>query len=124
MSAARSRFRLDSLTQWIVPRSIIAVWQALSAIGFIPERVLPAPLAVVEAGWRLLLNGELAKNIWVSFWRAIAGFAVGGSIGFVLGLANGLSQRSERLLDSTVQMVRNVPHLALIPLVILWFGLD
>ena len=43
--------------------------------------------------------------------------------GFVLGLANGTSQTASRLLDSTVQMIRNVPHLALIPLVILWFGI-
>jgi sulfonate transport system permease protein len=54
----------------------------------------------------------------------MAGLAVGGSIGFLLGLANGLSKFSEQLTDSTLQMVRNIPHLALIPLVILWFGID
>ena len=50
--------------------------------------------------------------------------AAGGGIGFALGLANGLSRLSERLTDTSVQMVRNVPHLSLIPLVILWFGID
>lgn len=124
MSAAKASGRFDGLTQWIVPLAILAVWQGLSMIGFIPVRVLPAPTEVVAAGWKLLLNGELVTNIWVSFWRAIVGFAIGGGIGFLLGLANGLSRRSERLLDSTLQMVRNVPHLALIPLVILWFGID
>lgn len=83
-----------------------------------------SPSDVLAAGWNLLLNGELVKNIWVSFWRAIIGFAIGGGIGFVLGLANGLSRSSEQFLDSTLQMMRNVPHLALIPLVILWFGID
>jgi sulfonate transport system permease protein len=76
------------------------------------------------AGWKLLLSGELARNIWVSFWRASAGFAIGGGIGFAFGLANGLSQLSNKLTDTTLQMVRNIPHLALIPLVILWFGID
>ena len=47
-----------------------------------------------------------------------------GSIGFLLGLANGISKFSEQLTDTTLQMVRNIPHLALIPLVILWFGID
>ena len=47
-----------------------------------------------------------------------------GSIGLVLGFITGLSTWGERLLDSSVQMIRNVPHLALIPLVILWFGID
>jgi sulfonate transport system permease protein len=60
----------------------------------------------------------------ISTWRALAGFAIGGGIGFVLGMANGLSSLSEALLDSTLQMIRNIPHLALIPLVILWFGID
>jgi ABC-type nitrate/sulfonate/bicarbonate transport system permease component len=52
------------------------------------------------------------------------GFAIGGSIGLVLGLISGLSRWGERLLDTSIQMLRNVPHLALIPLVILWFGID
>lgn len=124
MSDVKPAGRLSVLTQWVLPLAILIVWQFLSSIGFIPERVLPAPTAVLAAGWKLLLNGELVKNIWVSFWRAIVGFAIGGGIGFALGLANGLSRRSERFLDSTLQMIRNVPHLALIPLVILWFGID
>ena len=124
MSVAKADGRFGSLIQWILPLAILVIWQLLSMIGFIPVRVLPAPTEVLAAGWKLLLNGELIKNIWVSFWRAIVGFAIGGGIGFALGLANGLSRRSEQFLDSTLQMIRNVPHLALIPLVILWFGID
>ena len=130
MTAATANFvrtvagRSGALTQWLLPIAIIAVWQALSIAGLIPARVLPAPSDVLAAGWRLLKNGELIQNIWVSFWRAIVGFAIGGSIGFAFGLANGLSDRAERVFDSTLQMVRNIPHLALIPLVILWFGID
>jgi sulfonate transport system permease protein len=116
--------RLGALTQWIAPVALIAAWQLLSSIGAIPARVLPAPSDVVLAGWRLLRTGELPRNIWVSFWRAIVGLAIGGGIGFALGLANGLSRRAERATDTTLQMVRNIPHLALIPLVILWFGID
>ena len=107
-----------------MPALVIAVWQVLSSIGFIPARILPAPSDVVLAGWKLVQSGELARNIWVSFWRASVGFAIGGGIGFVFGLANGVSRLSEQVTDTTLQMVRNVPHLALIPLVILWFGID
>jgi sulfonate transport system permease protein len=116
--------RADGLTQWIVPLLILLVWQISCVSGFVPSRVLPAPTDVALAGWKLLLSGDLAKNIWVSFWRASVGFAIGGSIGFAFGLANGLSQLSSKLTDTTLQMVRNIPHLALIPLVILWFGID
>lgn len=58
------------------------------------------------------------------FWRALIGFSIGGSLGLILGLISGLSRWGERLLDTSIQMLRNVPHLALIPLVILWFGID
>jgi sulfonate transport system permease protein len=120
----RRTLRSSALVQWIVPLSIVMVWQALCMAGLVPARILPAPTEVLSAGWSLLLSGELPHNILVSFWRAITGFAIGGAIGFALGLINGLSRHSERLLDSTLQMVRNIPHLALIPLVILWFGID
>jgi sulfonate transport system permease protein len=112
------------LTPWALPIVIIASWQALSVAGLVPGRILPAPTAVIAAAWKLTLTGELPRNMWVSFCRAIAGFAIGGGIGFALGLSNGLSARAERTFDSTLQMVRNIPHLALIPLVILWFGID
>lgn len=114
----------DGLIQWIVPLAILVIWQAASAAGLVPARVLPAPSDVALAGWKLVLAGELVRNMWVSFARAGTGFLIGGSIGFAFGLANGLSQLSSKLTDTTLQMVRNVPHLALIPLVILWFGID
>jgi sulfonate transport system permease protein len=116
--------RADNLIQWIVPLVIVLIWQIACVTGFVPARVLPAPTDVAMAGWKLLLSGELLRNIWVSFWRAGVGLAIGGSIGFAFGLANGLSQLSSKLTDTTLQMVRNIPHLALIPLVILWFGID
>ena len=109
---------------WVLPALVIVGWEAASRAGIMPANVLPAPSAVAEAFWRLTLSGELIENIGVSTARALAGFAVGGSIGFALGLANGLSALSRGLTDTTLQMIRNIPHLALIPLVILWFGID
>jgi sulfonate transport system permease protein len=115
---------VEHLTPWLAPLAILAVWQAGSSFGLISPDFLPAPTAVLEAGWRLTASGELPGHIAISFRRAISGFLLGGSIAFVFGLANGLSKLSERLTDSTFQMVRNIPNLALIPLVILWFGID
>jgi sulfonate transport system permease protein len=113
-----------SILPWLVPLALIGAWQVSASLGSLSDDVLPSPLAVVKAGWRLLLSGELARHAGISAFRALAGLLIGGGIGFALGLANGLSRVSEDLTDSTVQMIRNVPHLALIPLVILWFGID
>jgi sulfonate transport system permease protein len=115
--------RLRRASQWGVPLLLLLCWQAGTTVGLIRGDILPSPIAVFAAGWQLLLSGELLRNVEISAWRAAAGFAIGGGIGFALGLMNGLSSLSERLLDSTLQMIRNIPHLALIPLVILWFGI-
>jgi sulfonate transport system permease protein len=113
----------QSLIPWIVPVSILIVWQILSSVGIIPARILPAPTAVVKAAITLGSTGELLNNITISTARAVSGFLIGSTIGFTLGLASGISPIAEKLLDTSIQMLRNIPHLALIPLVILWFGI-
>ncbi|WP_407900817.1 aliphatic sulfonate ABC transporter permease SsuC [Scytonema sp. NUACC26] len=114
---------IQSLIPWAFPVSILVFWQIFSAIGLIPARILPAPLGVIGAAIHLAETGELFRNIGISAARAISGFLVGGSIGFSLGLLNGISPVAEKLLDTSIQMLRNIPNLALIPLVILWFGI-
>ncbi len=109
---------------WLVPVGLITLWQVASALGWLSTRVLPAPLDVIKAAWALSVSGELWTHVKVSAGRALAGLAVGGGLGLALGLLTGSVKLFEALLDSTIQMVRNIPALALIPLVILWFGID
>nr|WP_316641992.1 aliphatic sulfonate ABC transporter permease SsuC [uncultured Roseateles sp.] len=123
MSSNSARWRQRALP-WLVPVLIVAVWQTLSQGGWLSTRVLPEPWAVLKAAWGLSASGELWRHVAVSAGRAISGFVVGGSLALALGLLTGSVKWAETLLDSTLQMVRNVPPLALIPLVILWFGID
>ncbi|MBW4421468.1 MAG: aliphatic sulfonate ABC transporter permease SsuC [Myxacorys californica WJT36-NPBG1] len=115
--------RLDQLIPWGVPILLIVIWQLLAQVGWLSTRILPAPTAVLLAGIRLASTGELWQHLSVSASRAVTGFLIGGGIGFTLGIINGVSNVSEKLLDTSLQMLRNVPHLAMIPLVILWFGI-
>jgi sulfonate transport system permease protein len=108
---------------WIVPMLLIVSWQLLVQVGWLSTRVLPAPTGVLSAGIRLAISGELFHHIGISAWRALVGFIIGGGIGLTLGFLNGLFPIAEKLLDTSLQMIRNIPHLALIPLVILWFGI-
>ncbi|MBF7683206.1 aliphatic sulfonate ABC transporter permease SsuC [Acinetobacter sp. B5B] len=112
------------LLPWLVPIILIVLWQVASSYGVLSAQILPAPSAVVLAFWHLLLSGELWQNVKVSAGRALLGLLVGGGLGFVLGLLNGSSKIASTLFDTSIQMVRNIPALALIPLVILWFGID
>jgi len=116
--------RGQRLLPWLVPVLILLGWEAASLSGWLSSQVLPEPLAVARAFVSLTLSGELLEHVLVSTRRALLGFAIGGSAGLLLGLLTGTFRRAETLLDSTLQMVRNIPPLALIPLVILWFGID
>jgi sulfonate transport system permease protein len=109
---------------WLVPVALVLAWEAAADSGLLAARVLPAPSATVVAAWDLLRSGELGRSILISTQRAFLGLAIGGVLGLALGLLTGAWPAAERLLDSTLQMLRNVPHLAIIPLVILWFGID
>jgi sulfonate transport system permease protein len=122
--AAAGPFNREALLPWLLPVTLLVAWQLSSSLGWLPRTVLPAPVAVGDAAVRLTMNGQLGEHLQISFLRAIAGLLIGGGIGFSLGLLNGVSRMGERLLDPTLQMVRNVPHLALIPLVIIWFGIE
>ena len=122
--AKSAQIWLRRAAPWLLPVGIVIFWQIASSTGWLSTRILPSPEGVVEAFWRLSASGELWHHLAISTWRALVGFAIGGSIGLALGLISGLSRWGERLLDTSIQMLRNVPHLALIPLVILWFGID
>ena len=112
------------LLPWLLPLLLLIAWQASSALGWLSARVLPAPLEVLRASIRLAETGELWIHVKVSTERAVSGLVIGGGLGLLLGLLTGSVRWIQTLLDSTIQMVRNVPPLAMIPLVILWFGIE
>ena len=114
----------DSLAPWALPVALLLAWQLAAQWGWLSSRILPEPWAVAKAFWHLAVSGELWLHLKTSLWRATVGFAVGAGLGLLLGLFTGSFRHAETLLDTTLQMVRNIPALALIPLVILWFGID
>ncbi|WP_354328873.1 aliphatic sulfonate ABC transporter permease SsuC [Undibacterium sp. GrIS 1.2] len=115
---------LRSLLPWAVPVLLIGLWQFAAQVGWLSSRILPEPWAVAKAFWTLAISGDLWLHTKTSLWRATSGFIVGGGLGLLLGLLTGSFKIAETLLDTTLQMIRNIPALALIPLVILWFGIE
>ena len=120
----RRRFHLATLRPWLLPVGILLAWELAARAGWLSTRILPEPLSVLRAFWTLSASGEMAQHVATSTGRAFTGLAIGGTLGLALGLLTGSLRTAETLLDSTLQMVRNIPPLALIPLVILWFGID
>lgn len=113
------KFLIRAIT---IPIIILIIWQLAGVFGLVSKTVLPTPLDIFVAFQELLKTGELFDHLSISVFRAAAGFFIGGSLGIILGTIVGFSTRSEQYLDPSVQMLRTVPHLAVAPLFVLWFG--
>ncbi|MGI3185698.1 ABC transporter permease [Nioella aestuarii] len=86
-----------------------------------PEAVWDRLLEIADEGYR---GFTLAEHLGYSLFRVLAGFALGAAVGIPLGYAMGLSNWFRGWFDPIVEFMRPVPPLALIPLVIIWFGID
>lgn len=131
--AARPRRILAGLLLYIAfPGAVLLIWQILASAGFYRRAILPPPsdIATVLADLVAGHSGEAGRysGTWLdhavsSVWRVFAGFAWGGAFGTLLGLLIGLSRTVEKLFDPTVQVLRNVPVTAWVPLSIVFFGI-
>ncbi|MBK1783718.1 ABC transporter permease [Prauserella cavernicola] len=108
----------------IGPVAFLLAWYVASATGALPPDVLASPVDVVSQAVQLTADGELTSAILTSGQRALTGFLLGGSIAVALALVAGLFRLGEDLIDATVGMIRTIPWVGLIPLFIIWFGID
>ncbi|WP_376739103.1 ABC transporter permease [Paenibacillus sp. 598K] len=108
----------------MLPVALLVTWQGAGLLGLLNPTLLPTPLAILQELIDLTRSGELLGHLRISGWRALLGFLLGGSLGLAAGLWVGFSYKAERLLDPSLQMLRTLPHLAVAPLFILWFGFD
>ncbi|MEV4349802.1 ABC transporter permease [Actinoplanes sp. NPDC049596] len=121
--ATPARRRRPRWQRLVSPLVILAGWEAASRAGLIGEDKLPAPSAVLRTGWRLAADGTLGAHLLDSLTRAAIGLAIGGVLALVLGSAAGLLRVADDVLDPPIQMGRMLPHLALVPLLIIWVGI-
>src|ERR1700722_166931 len=125
--------RLSAAIQYaIFPVGILLLWQICSEIGFVRRDVLPPPSAVLSVWYDLITgstdlagrySGTWFDHAWASTWRGFAGFSWGVALGILLGLLIGLSRMVERTLDPTIQVLRNIPVTAWVPLSLVFFGI-
>lgn len=107
-----------------VPLALVLVWWIGTATEAIPNYILAEPSEVWTAFTGLWQSGDLTDYVIASFWRVVVGLGLGLTVGLVLGVLTGLTFIGEALLDPTMQMLRAVPFLALVPLYLAWFGID
>ncbi len=86
------------LQPWLLPLTLLVLWQLASELQWVDGNILASPLAVLHGTWNGLLDGSLPRSLGLSLKRTLAGLLLGGSLGLGLGLLLGLSTTCERLL--------------------------
>jgi sulfonate transport system permease protein len=119
----RERRRSTSIAlRALGPILLFGFWWIGSSTGFLgPE--MSSPSRVFDTVGDLLDRQDLVHQVTVSLTRALTGALIGATIGLVLGAIAGLWRIGEELLDSSLQMLRTIPFLALVPLFIVWLGI-
>ena len=99
---------INQVLPCLLPLDCLQCGRALSSAGILRAGFYPPPASVLLAGIHLTQTGELPLHFFESFRRAVTRLLIGGLTGFGLGLLNGPSALADRLLDASVQMVRNI----------------
>jgi len=114
--------------RWVAPILTVGVWEASVALFSVPPFILPAPSAIANAlvdGLVRPLMGAGAgfyPHIWVTFYQALIGFAVGAGVGLLLGTLLSQSRILSEAFQGLIVAFQSVPKVALAPLFVIWFG--
>jgi NitT/TauT family transport system permease protein len=102
---------------------MFVVWEILAQRGKLSAIIFPAPSLFLTTFFNSLLAGEYLADTLISLKRLIAGFMLGGSSGLLLGLVMGWSKRVRNIFDPIIAAIHPVPKFALLPMVIIFFGI-
>lgn len=105
------------------PLALLVLWEVLARTGVIDGRFFPAPTSVLHQIWALTLSGELWRNLMASLQRLALGMLFGGVPALFLGLAMGISRPLRAAIDPLISATYPIPKSAILPLVLLIFGL-
>jgi sulfonate transport system permease protein len=122
------RHRRQFVPRWLQrlfgPMVLVALWQILSTTRVFDERTVPPPTRVVSTAIRLIAEGSLQEHLFTSLLRVGYGVVFGIALGLGLALVSGLSRVGENFVDANMEVLRAVPNFALVPLLIVWFGIS
>ncbi|WP_428910821.1 ABC transporter permease [Niallia sp. Krafla_26] len=102
---------------------VLLLWEIVCRLQIVPPLFLPAPTAILVAGWEMIVSGELHQNLLASLYRILGGYFIGAIVGIIIGLILGFSKWADAVLNPIVYSIYPIPKIALLPLIILWFGI-
>ena len=110
------------LIGWIAPTILVVLWQLSIDIGLIRFRYFPTPVAVARALYTIALSGALYKNTAHTVFVALIAWAIASALGVTVGLVVGLSVPLWKGVMASIDLLRSLPIIALVPVGVIIFG--
>jgi NitT/TauT family transport system permease protein len=109
---------------WLIPwAGLIALWYVIRASGLVRPGLIPSPDEVATTFGALMATKGLWFDVLISSYRVLAGLLLGVALAVPVGFLLGWYRPAGRLLDPVINFFRALPPIALIPLVIVYFGI-
>lgn len=118
--AARRRERLMSIGS---PLGLLLAWELAARFGLIDVRFFPAPTTIIGVLIDLTRSGELIEHVAISLQRIGLGFLLGGIPAVIIGISMGISRPVRALVDPLISATFPIPKSAILPFILLIFGL-
>jgi len=113
----------DLLLAILTPLLLLGCWELAARSGLLDARLFTPPTQIVGRGWEMVLSGELWTNIVATTLRLVAGFVLGSALGIAAGLLMGVWRPVRAALGPTFTALYALPKIAILPLLLLIFGL-
>jgi sulfonate transport system permease protein len=107
----------------LLPVALALFWELAVRMGLSNGRLVPPPSVIWTTFTDLASTGELQRHALATLWRVACGFVLGVMAGTIFGAITGYSALTHRIVDPTLQALRSIPSIALVPQFILWFGI-
>lgn len=102
----------------------LGLWEILSRLALVDPNYLPPVSIIAYSLYELVESLEIVQHLFITLKRVIFGYFLGSSVGYVLGFCCGYIPRIYSLLELTIEFLRPMPSVALIPIGILFLGMD
>ena len=107
----------------MVPAVVLILWQIASRAGVLNPYIIPPPAKILDTAMILIKKGILSKHVAVSLYRGSLGFMAAFAFAFPTAVLLGLTPGLEDYLNPSLDFIRHIPPIAVIPMLILWLGI-
>lgn len=114
---------LERIFRFVSPLVLVGLWELAVRVHLLDARFFPAPSSIVNDFVAFLTSGELASNTLITLERVVAGLAIGAIPGIALGLLIGINRIARAVLEPIVALLYPIPKIAILPLILLIFGI-